>query len=139
MNGIEVYGQELVLVLDDLQTVTDADALASIEYALRRVPPTGRVIAITRTDPALGLPQLRARGALSELRAGELAFTQAEANDFLHRQGIELQAEELQLLHARTEGWPAALLLAALWLRTVDDPRAAVQSSAAIIASSPTT
>ncbi len=127
MNGIEVYGRELVLVLDDLQTVTDADALASIEYALRRVPPNGRVIAITRTDPALGLPQLRARGALAELRAGELAFTQAEAADVLHRQGIELQAEELQLLHARTEGWPAAILLAALWLRTVEDPRAAVQ------------
>ena len=124
MNGIEVYGRELVLVLDDLQTVTDADALASIEYALRRVPPNGRVIAITRTDPALGLPQLRARGALAELRAGELAFTQAEAADVLHRQGIELQAEELQLLHARTEGWPAAILLAALWLRTVEDPRA---------------
>ena len=75
MNGIEVYGRELVLVLDDLQTVTDADALASIEYALRRVPPNGRVIAITRTDPALGLAQLRARGALAELRARELAFT----------------------------------------------------------------
>ncbi len=127
LNGIEAYGEPLVMVFDDLQTVTDGDALASIEYALRRVPPNGRVIAITRADPALGLAQLRARGALAELRASELAFTRGEADDFLLRRRVDLQADDLELLHERTEGWPAALLLAALWLRSVEDPHLAVE------------
>ncbi len=49
----------------------------------------------TRIDPELALPQLRARG------------------------GLELDAEEVELLRARTEGWPAAMFLAGYWLRRV--------------------
>ena len=40
---------------------------------------------------------------------------------------VELGAEEIDLLVERTEGWPAALVLAGLWLRTVDDPARAVR------------
>jgi LuxR family maltose regulon positive regulatory protein len=62
------------------------------------------------------------------LRAGELAFTADEAHELVvERGGVDLGAEEVRLLHERTEGWPAALLLASLWLRTVDDPRPAVR------------
>ena len=128
-----------MLVLDDLQTVTDADALASIEYALSRVPPNGRVSRSRAPTLRSGFRSCGPAAALAELRAAELAFTQAEAADVLHRQGIELQAEELALLHARTEGWPAALLLAALWLRTVEILVRRCRGSAGIIASSPTT
>jgi LuxR family transcriptional regulator, maltose regulon positive regulatory protein len=66
MNGIADYGQALTLVLDDLQTVTDADCLATLEYAIERLPPTARVIVLTRSDPALALPRLRGHGALAE-------------------------------------------------------------------------
>ena len=38
----------------------------------------------TRTDPALPLGALRARGQLLELRADELRFTAAEATEFLN-------------------------------------------------------
>lgn len=74
-NGMAAFGNELVLVLDDLQYVTDDECLASIDHALERLPATARLIVISRTDPALALGLLRARGGLAELRAGELAFT----------------------------------------------------------------
>ena len=48
-------------------------------------------------------------------------------DDFLLRRRVDLQADDLELLHERTEGWPAALLLAALWLRSVEDPHLAVE------------
>jgi len=84
---------------------------------------------ITRIDPALGLARLRAGGALAELRADELAFTVAEAGELLVDRGeIRLGDDEIELLHARTEGWPAALVLATLWLRRVPDPLAAVRA-----------
>ena len=128
LNAIAVLGFELVIVLDDLQTVTDGEALASIDYAVEHLPANARVIAITRIDPALKLARLRAGGALSELRSDELAFTLAEARELLVERGrTRLGDDEVKLLHERTEGWPAALVLATVWLGRVPDPVAAAR------------
>ena len=127
MNGIASLGVELTIVLDDAQHIRDQECLASIGYAIERLPPAARLIMITRADPALGLARLRARGALIELRTRELAFTSAEAQELLaERADISLDGEQIELLLQRTEGWPAALYVAGLWLRSVDDPARAL-------------
>jgi LuxR family maltose regulon positive regulatory protein len=127
MNGIGSYGQRLVIVLDDLHSVTDGECLASLDYALGHLPENLRLIVITRTDPAIGLGPLRASGSLAELRTDELAFTAVEGRQMLVEQaGFDLSAEEIETLCRRTEGWPAALTLASAWLNRVDDPHAAV-------------
>ena len=129
MNGIAAFGEELVLVLDDVQTVTASDCLASIDYGLERLPANARLILLTRVDPPLRLAELRAHGALAELRADELAFTREEAHELVvERSGVDLEREEVGLLWQRTEGWPAALFLAAFWLRRVDEPRVAARA-----------
>ena len=129
MNGIAALGQGLVIVLDDLQTVTDRECLASLDYALDHLPARVRVIAISRADPMLRLARQRAAGRMIELRAGDLAFTTEEARELVvEHGGVDLGAEEVRLLHERTQGWPAALVLAAIWLRSVDDPRLAVHA-----------
>ena len=126
MNGIAGYDRELVVVLDDMQHVTDPECLELIGYALERLPATARLIILTRVDPALKLAQLRARGDLVELRADQLAFTAEETHELLvERGGLELASSDVELLRERTEGWPAALFLAGYWLRGVDDPHAA--------------
>ena len=127
MNGIAAFGQELIIVLDDLETVTSKGSIASLDYALTRLPPCARMIVLTRRDPGLRLAQLRARGSLAELRAQDLAFTVEETRRLIvERAGISLGDAEIGFLHERTEGWPAALLLATLWLRSVGDPQRAV-------------
>ena len=129
MNAAGTYEDGLVIVLDDLHAVTDEECLASIDQALLHLPANVRIVVTTRVDPVLGLARLRAGGLLVELRAGELAFTPAEAHELLVlRGGIPLGSEEIDLLVERTEGWPAALVLAGLWLRTVDDPARAVRA-----------
>jgi LuxR family maltose regulon positive regulatory protein len=85
------------------------------------------MIIITRADPALRLSRLRANGGLVEVRARDLSFTLAEAREVLvSHAGLELDDDDLEVLLHRTEGWPAALYLAALWLRNVEDPHQAV-------------
>ena len=129
MNSAAAVGGELVLVLDDLHAVTSEECLSSIDYALAHLPPNMHVVLLTRVDPALRLARLRAAGALAELRASELAFNIAEAQELLVVLGqLELGEEEIDVLVERTEGWPAALVLAWLWLRPVDDPVRAVRA-----------
>jgi LuxR family maltose regulon positive regulatory protein len=91
--------------------------------------PNTHVVLITRVDPSLKLARLRAAGALAEVRQADLAFTDAEGHQLLVVLGhLELGAAEIAMLVDRTEGWPAALVLAWLWLRTVDDPARAVRA-----------
>jgi LuxR family transcriptional regulator, maltose regulon positive regulatory protein len=128
MNGLVRYGRPVSIVLDDLHAVASGRSLHSIAHAIERLPANARLVAATRSDPAFGLARLRARGALVEIRAGELAFTVDEARELLVGEGIELSEESVELLVERTEGWPAGLYLAALWLRDLGDPDEGVRS-----------
>jgi LuxR family transcriptional regulator, maltose regulon positive regulatory protein len=130
MNGLVAYGRPVTIVLDDVHAVKSEASLGSIGYAIERLPDGARLIVSTRSDPAVGLAKLRASRALTEVRARELAFTVDEARELLVREGIELSGEGVELLVERTEGWPAGLYLAALWLRDLDDPDDGVRAFA---------
>jgi LuxR family transcriptional regulator, maltose regulon positive regulatory protein len=126
MNAIAASGEEVLIVFDEMQAVSEAECLATIDHALEGLPPAARLIVISRSDPGIGLARLRGHGDLLELRAAELALTLAEARELVVERGrIELGPDEVELLWERTEGWPAALVCACIWLRSVDDaPRA---------------
>jgi ATP/maltotriose-dependent transcriptional regulator MalT len=131
VNGITSYSAPMVLVLDDLQAVVDPACMASIEYAVERMPANARLLAITRIDPAIRLARMRGRGGLAELRVAELAFTVSEARELLvEREGLALTDADVAALVEHTEGWPAGLYLAALWLRSLDDPSSGVREFA---------
>ena len=130
MNGVVAYGRPVTIVLDDLHAVRSEASLGSIAHAIERLPPEARVVVSTRSDPAVGLAKLRAKRALIEVRARELAFTVDEARELFVREGIELSGDSVGLLVERTEGWPAGLYLAALWLRDLDDPDEGVRAFA---------
>ena len=116
-----------ILVLDDLHTVIDHDALATIDRALRHMPANVRVVIGTRVDPPLGIPRMRADQQLNEVRARDLTFTVDEARTLLvERYGLHLTSDQVAALVERTQGWPAMLVLSGIWLRGVDDPATAV-------------
>jgi LuxR family maltose regulon positive regulatory protein len=75
MNGLIAYDRPATIVLDDLHAVSSEASLASIAHAIERLPANARLLASTRSDPEISLARLRARGALSEIRTRELAFT----------------------------------------------------------------
>ena len=81
---------------------------------MAHLPPRLHLGISSRSDPPLPLARLRARGQLAELRAGDLRFTPQEAAAFLEVWGLELAAEAVGALEARTEGWAVGLQLAAL-------------------------
>ncbi|MGB8878070.1 MAG: AAA family ATPase, partial [Solirubrobacteraceae bacterium] len=130
MNRLVAYDRPATIVLDDLHTVRSETSLRSIEHAIERLPPTVRLVAATRSEPAISIAPLRATRALIEIRARELAFTVDEARELIAREGIKLSGDSLELLVERTEGWPAGLYLAALWLRDFAEPDEGVEAFA---------
>ena len=73
--GLVAYGQPITIVLDDLHAVGSERSLRSLAHAIERLPANARVLASTRSDPAMSLARLRARGgAGGDSRASWLAL-----------------------------------------------------------------
>jgi ATP/maltotriose-dependent transcriptional regulator MalT len=129
MSGAAGLGREMIVVFDDLDAVASQEGLSSIDHALGGLPANVRLVLLARVDPALRLARLPAARELIEVRADDLAFTAAEARELLVALGrLDLGPEEISILVERTEGWPAALVLAWLWLRDLEDPAGAVRA-----------
>jgi LuxR family maltose regulon positive regulatory protein len=107
--------EPLVIVLDDLHRVCSSDAL-QIVHALCEHPAVTLALA-GRTTPRLPLARLRAEGRLWELTAADLRMTVGEGTAMLRAAGAEVDDDQAAHVVRRTEGWAAAVYLAALMLR----------------------
>jgi LuxR family maltose regulon positive regulatory protein len=123
INDLETASQELVLVLDDYHLIGSAEVHRSVAFFLEHLPPQVRLVVATRADPPLPLAALRADGDLLEVRAADLRFTAEEAGSYLGgAMDLALSPAEVEVLESRTEGWIAALQLAALSMQGRADP-----------------
>jgi LuxR family transcriptional regulator, maltose regulon positive regulatory protein len=105
--------ESFVIVLDDAQRAEPASLRAAIGAGLEVLGSGGTIALASRSEPDLPIGRLRANRLLSEVRVAQLAMNADEADALLARAGVELNAEEVEALIDRTEGWPAALYLAA--------------------------
>jgi LuxR family maltose regulon positive regulatory protein len=104
----------LYLILDDVHRLRTRPALGVLEAFLHERPDAVRVMIAARHDPPLRLARIALDGAFYDLRFAELAFDRAEAQALLDDHDIDLAEADIDLLLERTEGWPAALRLAAI-------------------------
>lgn len=122
LNELAAAPGEVWLVLDDYHLVDDHDVGGGVAFLLEHLPPHVHVVLSTRADPDLPLARFRVRGELVEIRAADLRFTSDEAAEYLDAAtGQHLSARDIEVLEARTEGWIAALQLAALSLQGRED------------------
>ncbi len=118
VNDLSVMPTDVVLVIDDYHVVDGRDVQDGMAFLLDRMPPGLHLVITTRADPALPLARLRARGELVEIRAADLRFTSDEAAAYLNGpMGLALTTHDVAALEGRTEGWIAALQLAAISLQ----------------------
>jgi LuxR family maltose regulon positive regulatory protein len=128
INDLDIVHTDMVLVLDDYQFINNQAVHEAVAFLLEYCPKTLHLVIATRSDPALPLARLRARGQMVELRASDLRFTEAEAAQFLNGiMGLHLDAEPVSLLEERTEGWIAGLQMAALSMHNRDDKQSFVE------------
>jgi LuxR family maltose regulon positive regulatory protein len=129
LNEITTTPDNFILVLDDYQSIDSKPVDNTLTFLLEHLPSQMHLVIATREDPHLPLSRLRARGQLTELRAADLRFTPAEATDLLNQvMGLNLSAESIAALEARTEGWIAGLQLAALSMQGYQDATSFIKS-----------
>jgi LuxR family maltose regulon positive regulatory protein len=122
LNELSVVPNDVHLVLDDYHLVDGPEIRPGVAFLLEHLPPQVHLVLSTRADPQLPLARLRSRGELVEIRAADLRFTSEEVRAYLNDVvGLDLAAQDIAVLEGRTEGWVAALQLAALSLQGRDD------------------
>ena len=131
INNIDAVDREVLLVVDDYHVIGAAEIHAGVTFLLAHRPPRFHLVLVTRADPPLPLAALRVGGDLLEIRATDLRFTEAEtAAYFNDAMQLGLASAQVEQLAARTEGWVAALQLAALSIEGRDDAAGFVASFA---------
>jgi LuxR family maltose regulon positive regulatory protein len=122
LNELALARREVWLVLDDVHLVDGPAVRDGLVFLVEHLPPGVHLVLTTRADPDLPLARWRARGDLTEIRAADLRFTAEEAAAYLtETTGLRLDTRDVEVLEERTEGWIAALQLAALSMRGGDD------------------
>jgi len=128
LDRLAAFPGHCALVLDDYHLIEEPSIHEHLAFALAHLPPQARIAIATRSDPPFPLARLRSRGELLEIREADLRFTADEATEWLRGLlGLPLSSDEIAQLAERTEGWAAALQLAALSLRGRPDPGAMVR------------
>ena len=122
VNELSETSHQIIFVLDDYHAIDARDVDQGMAFMLDHLPRHVHVVIATRADPAFPLARLRGRAELAEIRAADLRFTPDEALAYLNEvMGLNLTASDVAALEERTEGWIAALQLAALSLQGRDD------------------
>jgi LuxR family maltose regulon positive regulatory protein len=112
----------VVLVLDDVHLLHNSECRAALPVLADHVPAGSRLVLAGRNAPPLRIARLRAEDRIAEVGPADLALTRGEAAALLRAAEVRLGEDEVAELHRRTEGWPAGLYLAALYLREGGTP-----------------
>jgi LuxR family maltose regulon positive regulatory protein len=118
--GLDECGP-FIVVLEDMHLVAGEKSLAILEFLCDHVPGGSQVMVVTRGEAGLPLGRLRASGELLEIGTEHLALNAEETRAVAASGGLELTAESAEALRERTEGWAAAVVLAAMSLRGRED------------------
>jgi LuxR family maltose regulon positive regulatory protein len=120
--AVGLLSGELTLVLDGYEQATHSGVDADFRRFLELAPETLHVVVSTRREPQLALPLRRAQGTAAELGAHELRLDADETAAVLrHVLGDRATEMDAEALARRTEGWPAAVYLAALAAQAAPD------------------
>ncbi|MGE5764758.1 MAG: LuxR C-terminal-related transcriptional regulator [Mycobacterium leprae] len=119
-----------VLVLDDAHLLATPQCLEVVTVIIDHLCTGSQLVLSTRRAPALPLGRLRTHRFLLTLSADDLTLSLPEGQALLRSAGVDLRRQDVATLLRRTEGWPAALYLAALALSNEEDKEGAVEAFA---------
>jgi LuxR family transcriptional regulator, maltose regulon positive regulatory protein len=116
------------VVIDDAQFAEASQR--TLARVAQHLPAHVRLLAASQHNPVFSTSRLRLAGVITELRAGDLAFTQVEVEQLLELAGLGREPVDGRRLRSLTEGWPAGLQMAVLAMRAGGDPHEVIDAFA---------
>lgn len=113
---------DLALVLDDVHEIGEDRPMSTlIEGLVRQAPGRFHLVLSSRSDPPFPVGRLRGRGQVMDIGPAQLRFEPDEVRALLEALLEGADPVLAERVHAMTEGWPAAVRLAAEALRGVPE------------------
>lgn len=121
INELDSIEEEYVLVLDDYHLIHESTIHDLLDELFLHFPRPMHLVLISRRDPPMDITRLRARGQVTEIRAQDLRFSEAEIDAFLEKLlGESVDQVTISFLEQKTDGWVTGLRLVALSMRHGD-------------------
>jgi LuxR family transcriptional regulator, maltose regulon positive regulatory protein len=114
INDLAEVDDEIYLFMDNYHWVTHSRIHDGIALAVKHAPSNFHLVLTSRQEPPLPLVSLRAANQLLEVETSALRFDLQETRQFLEQEAnVSPPADDVAVLHGKTEGWPAAVRIAA--------------------------
>ncbi|WP_160327989.1 LuxR C-terminal-related transcriptional regulator [Sphingopyxis sp. H115] len=110
---IDGADRPLLLVLDDVDRLTDARVIDVLNGLLRHPPARLRLVLSSRAVPTIDTGDVERRGMALAVSAADLGLTDEEVRSFLRATGKTPTVQEAAAINAMLQGWPAGLRLTA--------------------------
>ena len=114
LSAVGTLPEPAALFVDDLHAVWNAESLDLLFALGDHMSPGSSLVLASREDPGTRIGRWRVNGLLREVGVSEMMMGPIEAAQLMHAAGASIDGAQAQELTVRTEGWAAALYLAAL-------------------------
>jgi LuxR family maltose regulon positive regulatory protein len=122
LNSRDDIKNSLSIVLDDFHVVADTFLLQQFSYLIDFLPANVNIIITTRFEPQLPIARWSVKNWVDNIYAADLVFSVNESTDFLNTyMGLALNDQQISIIVRKTEGWVAAIQLAALSATSVQN------------------
>jgi LuxR family transcriptional regulator, maltose regulon positive regulatory protein len=111
-----LYGraEPVVLVLDDADLLAGSEVPEELDFLARHAGSALRLVLASHGDPQVHRLRRRLDGSVTDIRADDLAATEAEAREIFALHGVTPSEECVRAVLRRTGGWMAGVTLTAL-------------------------
>ncbi len=128
INASLASGRSFTLFLDEVEHLVAPEALHLLEVVIQNSPEQFHVVMGSRSLPQQLVRKARFLPDATVVTAEQLAFDRAEIEQFMRSRGCDgLGNDMVEQLALRTEGWAAALQLAAAAIAEGDTPQVVVE------------
>ncbi|UJF17501.1 HTH-type transcriptional regulator MalT [Vibrio sp. SS-MA-C1-2] len=115
------FNKQLYVALDDYHLINNDEINRSIRFFIKQMPENITVVITSRSQPTLGIANLRVRNQLIEVGVDQLAFDHDETSYFFEQRVTDKVTDStINEIVTQIEGWPSALQLIALHTKQVN-------------------
>lgn len=132
--AIQAFAKPFLLVLEDVDVLTDPQLTACLNALIESAPGNLTLVLTARARPVLKLSPAELAGTLLDITTETLALDEHDAGRLLIDAGAPLSRAQAEAINAVLVGWPAGLRAVGRELKRIGRPRDGAEAERRCIA-----